>query len=60
MKAAFLNWQTEMTLKCMPEFPCPIRLFLIAPHNMSGVFDANDMWLLESQSGLFRRGSAFM
>jgi len=49
-----------MTLKCMPEFPCPIPLLLIAPHNMSGVLDANDMWLLESQSGLFRRGSAFM
>lgn len=48
-----LNRQTEMTLKCMPEFPCPIRLVLIAPRNMSRVFDADNIWLLESQSGPF-------
>jgi hypothetical protein len=49
----FLNWQTEMTLKRMPEFPYPIRRLFIAPQNMSRVFDANNRWLLQSQSGLF-------
>jgi hypothetical protein len=57
---AFLNRQTQMTLKYMSEFPYPIRGLFIAPQNMSRVFDADNMWLTESRGGLFCCGPAFM
>ena len=60
MKAAFLNRQIKMTLKCMPEFPCPIRLLLIAPRNMSRVFDADNVWPTKWHGGLFCCDSACM
>jgi hypothetical protein len=60
IRAAFLNRQSQMTLKCMSEFPYPIRRLFIAPHKMSRVFDADNMWPTESRGRLFCRGSAFM
>ena len=49
-----------MTLKCVSEFPHPVRPLFIASQNMSRVFDADNVWPTESQSGPFRRSSAFM
>jgi hypothetical protein len=49
-----------MTLKCMSEFPCPIRVLFTAPQNMSRVFDADNVWPSEPRGGLFCGGSAFM
>ena len=58
--AAFLNRQTKMTLKCMSDFRGPIPLLFNGYENMPRAFDADNMWPTESQSGPFRRSSAFM
>jgi len=42
-----------MTLKCVSEFPHPVRPLLIAPQNMSRVFDADNTRPTEPQGGLF-------
>ena len=49
-----------MTLKCVSEFPHPVRPLFIASQNMSRVFDADNVWPSEPRGGLFCRGSAFM
>ena len=49
-----------MTLKCVSEFPHPVRPLFIAPQNMSRVFAADNMRPTESRGGLFCRGSDFM
>jgi hypothetical protein len=49
-----------MTLKCVSEFPHPVRRVFIALQYMSRVFDADNVWSSEPRGGLFCRGSAFM
>ena len=60
VNAAFLNWQIQMTLKCMSEFRYPIRRLFIAPQKMSRVFDADNTRPMEPQDGLFCCCSACM
>ena len=60
VNVAFLNWQIQMTLKCMSEFRYPIRRLFIAPQKMSRVFDADNTRPMEPQDGLFCCCSACM
>ena len=40
-------------MKCMSEFPGRSRPLFTAPQNMSRMFDADNMWPRQSQSGVF-------